>query len=410
MYNINYLKHLSPIFENSFPDKYINDVKGWGISKELLHSKNEDNTYKLLTLDIDLGSECRLSCPHCFRKSKSLKTHNPPLDYEKILNLISEAKTLGLQSIKILGAGEPFENSEIYPFLIEVSNLGIHIAVFTKGHILGADGLVKKYYGEYGFSNSIDFIRALSKINVSILLGFNSFKKDVQEAFVGVTPNHKIANYVELRDRALSILIHEGFNKYKPNEASRLALIAAPIKPENIDEIFDIYVWGRRRNIYVLSCPTTVSGLGIYELEREKAVYDFKEYVKDLKQLYIKIYIWNIENNLMTLDKFLEEGVSLYPGAHPCNQVAAGMYITLNGKVMICPGRDDESFTIENDVRNKSLKEIWFNSSTYKMAKQEDKFNYHCVARDGHFFEDPTSFYNEIKDNVIKYFNNNGNK
>lgn len=401
---VNYLKHISPVFPENFPQNYINDVEGWGVDENLLHSKNEDGKYKLLTLDIDFGSDCRLSCPHCFRKSKPLKTTNDPIDYLEMLEVIKEAKQLGLKSIKILGAGEPFENESLIPLLRKVSEYDIHTAIFTKGHILGADGLVKKYFGKYGFTNSVDFIRELKSLKTSILLGFNSFKRDIQESFVGVTPNNKLANYVELRDRALSILVDEGFNDYNPGKASRLALIAAPIKPENIDEIFEIYSWGRRRNMYVLSCPTTVSGLGIYELEREKAVYNFDDYIEKLKDLYTKIYIWNIEKGLMSYEQFIKEGVSLYPGAHPCNQVAAGMYITLNGKVMICPGRDDDSFAIEENLREKSLLDIWVNSPTYKMAANEKTFNFRCVARDGHFFEDPDSFYNIIYERVKKHF------
>jgi len=37
-------------------------------------------------------------------------------------------------------------------------------------------------------------------------------------------------------------------------------MIVASIKPKNVDEIFDIYTWARVCNIYMLSCPTTVSG------------------------------------------------------------------------------------------------------------------------------------------------------
>jgi hypothetical protein len=80
------------------------------------------------------------------------------------------------------------------------------------------------------------------------------------------------------------------------------------------------------------------------------------------------------------------------------------MYITRGGKVVRCPGRDDDSFIVDNDVRSKPLKEIWINSKNYQLAKQEDTFNFHCIARDGHLIKTPAKFYSEIKKAVIKKF------
>ena len=103
----------------------------------------------------------------------------------------------------------------------------------------------------------------------------------------------------------------------------------------------------------------------------------------------------------MTIEQFEEEGVSLYPGCHPCNQVAAGFYITLRGVVTRCPGRDDPDCVVTNDIRRSTLKDVWLNSENYKLASKESEFNYHCIARDGHFFEEPEKFYDPIKKRVL---------
>lgn len=401
------LTGIDKYFTDRFPKNYINDVKGWGVSKEKLHSKLPDGTYKLLTLDLDFGSDCSLHCPHCFRKSNALDTTAPELSFEEALDIIKQAKELGLESIKILGAGEPFENPQFLSFLAAVRKLDVDVAIFTKGHVLGSNQLANDFFGSYGIKSSEGLIKFINNLKVSILLGFNSFHPNIQEDFVGLNRGkwkYK-EDFISLRNQALHKLIKYGFNKYIEGQPTRLALIAAPIKPINVDENFEIYRFGRRRNMYVVSCPTTYSGLGKIEFEKENKDYDFSWYIEKLKELYTKIYIWNIEHNLMTLDQFKEEGVSLYPGAHPCNQVAAGMYITLKGVVIRCPGRDENGAEICHDVRKQPLKEIWINSSNYLLAKK-DRYNYRCIARDGIFFRPQDNFYEDVFNRVLNGLKN----
>ena len=90
--------------------------------------------------------------------------------------------------------------------------------------------------------------------------------------------------------------------------------------------IFGLYIWARLRNIYMVSCPTTISGKGLDEFEREK---NFSDYIPRLIKLYSKIYIWAIGTNLIPLEKFKRDRVSLYPGCHICNQIAAGFFLNL---------------------------------------------------------------------------------
>jgi organic radical activating enzyme len=394
------------VIPESFPGKlpagYVNDVLGWGVPPGLLHSKLEDGTYRLLTLDIDFGQTCSLNCPHCFRKSQLLSTGRPPLTFEELTGVLREAKDLGLVSVKFLGAGEPFEAPGILEMLQLLKEWNIRAAIFTKGYILGSDEFTEIFFGKsHGITKARDLIERLNALDVSILLGFNSFRHEIQDDFIGKRYSI-IKNYPELRDRALRWLIEAGFNCFVPGQPTRLALIAAPIKPENIDEIMDIYVWGRRRNMYPLSCPTTYSGLGKAEFEREKKM-DFEAYIEALKDLYTKIYLWNMENGVITLGDLKREGVSLYPGCHPCDQVAAGMYVTLEGLVIRCPGRDDISYIEYPDIRKRSsLKDVWMKSKNYGLASQEDKLNYQCLARDGFFFRENHRFYSEIFERILR--------
>jgi hypothetical protein len=402
------LDSIDVVFEGRFPEGYINNVAHWGnFAKRELHQMSEEGTYLLKHLDIDFGNYCSLRCPHCFRRDDRLDSAGESgfLSEQEILSYISEAKDLGLESVKFLGRGEPFENRKFMGFLERLHAIGIKASVFTKGHVIGDDRLAATYNSEYGIQTGQQLAYGLKELDVSILLGFNSFDVETQGSYVGIDRS-PITDYVHLRDTALERLVKAGLNRYVPGKATRLALITAPVKPENIEEVSDIYVWGRRRNMYVLSCPSTVSGKGIDETERVK--HD-SEYLEKLKNEYVKNYIFNIENGLMTLEQFQEEGVSLYPGAHPCTQTAAGMYLTLSGKVIRCPGRADEQSTFTENIRNeRSLKEVWMKSENYRRAQgrirspEGNDFNYHCPARDGYSLS--ASFYQDIKERVLKHF------
>ncbi|PKM91215.1 hypothetical protein CVU82_04170 [Candidatus Falkowbacteria bacterium HGW-Falkowbacteria-1] len=401
------LKNIAETFTGRFPKNYKNTVAHWGnFETKELHQANSDGTQKLLHLDIDLGNNCMLDCPHCFRRDDrfDLDLKQNFLKEGEILDYLKEAKVLGLRSVKFLGRGEPFENRNFIGFLRQLKCLDIKASVFTKGHVIGSDNLAKKFNSHYGINNGKQLAAELKKLDTSILLGFNSFDYDMQKQFVD-SGNLKLKNYPELRDRALSLLVEAGLNNYCEREATRLALVAAPIKPENIHEIFSIYKWGRRRNIYVVSCPSNLSGKGLDEAKR---VRHFKDYIPQLIDLYSQIYIWNIRNGLQTLEQFLTEDVSLYPGCHPCNQVAAGMYLTLSGKIFRCPGRCDNISTFIDDIRKvNSIKEVWMQSENYKRAEGIG-FNYHCPARDlpneNNLKTLPSNFYREIRKNVLAAF------
>jgi len=393
-----------------FPKDYVNDVSYWGNnSKEDLHSCFKDGTAKMLSMDLDFGDACSLRCPHCFRRDDrfDVMSFGNKLTDEEIYNYIKEAKKLGLKTIKILGRGEPFQNKKFLKFLRDMTKLNIGVSVFTKGHVIGSDRLAKAYNKDYGIETSEQLVKELKKLKVSLLLGFNSFDKKMQESFVGIDKS-PIKNYVELRDRALVLLTKAGFNEYVKGKPTRLAMISSPIKPENMNEILEEFIWARVRNIYMLSCPTTLSGKGIDEFKRAVSTYNVKNtnktqyerYIEDLEKLYAEIYIWSIKKGLVKKDIFKEDGVSLYPGCHPCNQTASGVFLSLSGQVLQCPGRVTGDALFAKDIReHKNLKEVWMNSTNYKRAKKSKAFNYHCVARDGYSL--PGNFYSEIKKRVL---------
>lgn len=343
-----------------FPDNYVNDVNGWAFDKATI----EANKGNLLTIDIDFGSYCSLNCPACFRKKNAVDEVSHELKFDDIVDVILQAKKLGLRSVKFLGAGEPLENPEILEMLRFIKSQDLIPLIFTKGQTIGDDNLVSKYFGDFGITTGKELVKELNRCNASILLSFNSFDDEVQSKLVGGS-----RSYMNIRNRALKLLTEEGFNNSNP---TRLALINSPLTKSTIGEAFEIYKWGRLRNLYTIITPSMVSGRAkgngwkkITPLENE------------IIKLYVDIYKFNIETGLQTLEQIQAEGISSYAGCHPCNQVATGMYVTLNGKVLSCPGTE-ESF--EGNYWEKSINDIWENSENHTRA---GVFNCGCFAKEG---------------------------
>ena len=345
-----------------FPRNYINDINGWAFDIETIQS----NKGKLLTLDIDFGSYCSLNCPFCFRMNNTVDENEREIKYEDLVNIILEAKTLGLRSVKFLGKGDPFENKGFLDFLRFLHSESVIPLVFTKGHIIGDDDAVFKYFSQYEIFSGEELAAELKRLNVSIMLGFNSFSAKKQNRMVG----RKGSDYTHIRNRALKLLVDAGLNDGNPTS---LALAINPITIWNIDEAFEVYKWGRMRNLYCIVTPSMISGRA-----KDKTWEAITPPKEQIQELYTNIYEFNIETGLQSKKQVLKEGVSAYAGGHPCNQVATGMYISLNGVVLSCPGSEEK---IEGNIWEQSLTEIWNMSSNKK--ERAGKFNCGCIAKDG---------------------------
>jgi len=368
-------------YDDKYPSDLINDVNGWAFSEEYLKKK----LGKLLTLDIDFGINCSLNCPHCFRKDNQVdKLSEEMLSYKEIKEYIYKAKELGLHSVKFLGKGEPFEEENLIDFLKFLNRLDIIPLIFTKGHVIGDDDLAKKYFKKYNVTNSNDLVLLLKELNVSILLGLNSFYPNIQDKMVG-----NIEGYTLKRNRALELLAKAGFNRTNP---TKLCIASNPITNENLNEMYEIYIWARQRNIYPIITTTMISGRA--ELNNYWERITPKE--KKLIELYTSIYIYNIKSGIQTLEQIENEGIASYAGAHPCNQISSGMYITLNGTVLRCPGDDLTAF---GNITSKSLSNIWHDSENYGRC---GRFNCGCPPKWGKSI--PYNLFTNVMINIKKHF------
>ncbi len=371
------MPQIIPNIPEFFPEKFQNTMLYFGFfSKEEI----EQNKGKLLMLDIDFGRYCSLECPGCFRKSNVVDDlEQGDLSYKELISLIDDAKELGLQSVKICGAGEPTQNSRFFQFVQDMTKRDIGVAVFTKGQVLGNDGEAKRFNRKYGITTAKDLCERLYDLKVSFMLSFQSFFTEKQDALVGGIEGH---SYV--RNQALENLVAAGFNRTNP---TRLALELGPITKDNYDEIFDLYVFARKRNIYLIPNFLMVSGKQIDKNFLDQ--YDCTEEQK--RDLFVRIYSWNIKHSIQTLEQIRNEGASCMPGIHPCNQVAVGLYVTANGNIVGCPGFG-EIGDIEGNVKRENIRDVW-NRSKNKTLRA-GIFNCRCPPKDG--ITIPNRLYNEV--------------
>lgn len=349
-------------FEGEFPSDYQNSFPYWGFfSREEI----EANKGKLLMLDVDFGRYCSLACPGCFRRNNIVDdTEEDDLTYSELIKVIDKAKDLGLQSVKICGVGEPTQNNKFLQFVREMTERDVGVAIFTKGQVLGSDKETRKFNKNYGIESAQELSNVLYDLKTSIMLGFQSFDTKTQDQMFGK------AGHTLVRNRALENLVNAGFNIPNP---TRLALVNAPVTNQTYNEAFDIYVYGRERNIYPVTAVLMTSGKQIDKEFLKK--HDMTSQQKI--DLWTRIYSWNIDHGLQTLEQIREEGVSVLPGAHPCNQLAVGIYVTAKGGVIGCPG-----FTqVEGNVRKEGIKEIWERSQNKKL--RVGVFNCKCPPKEG---------------------------
>lgn len=353
-------------------------IQYWGF-----FTQEEVNSGKLLMLDIDLGRKCSLRCPHCFRR------HNIVDDCEvvdlstaELIAIIDQAIPLGLQSLKICGAGEPTEHEDFLFFIREMTQRNIGVAVFTKGHVLGSDFFVREIYKKYGITSALLLCQELFKLKVSFMLNYQSANPVLQDELVG-----NVKGYTQIRDQAYENLKRAGFNSCMP---TRLGLHNAPLCPKILPEALTIVEKARNDNVLPSLAAHMISGKQLTSdfLRKQELTIEQKF------TLWEAIYSLNIEQGIQTLAEIEEYGISALPGVHPCNQLACGLYLTLKGKVVTCPGYNK----ILGDIREESIGQIWQEAPKIWAGQ----VNCHCPPKDGQTI--PEDLYQIVLERLLKKF------
>jgi len=284
---------------------------------------------KILCMRIELGRECNLKCIYCYTDGGEPLPNE--LKYEEIKSLINQGKELGIESIIIIGAGEPVI-SPFFKELIEyINSKGIIPVIFTNS-----------------ISITKDMAEFLYNKNSSVMIKLDSFNANIQDFLTD-----KRGSYSKIQ-KGLDNLINAGFTDIQKTNKFRLG-ISFVTNTHNINEIKDIWKFCRDNNIYPNQEILTPNGRGRNIVNLIPTIAQYKKLKLELLELDQKEY-----------------GFDWLPYTPltgcGCLQFLYSVYITCEGYVRPCAGVEIK----QENIREKPLKEI-LNTNFFQLCLYIDK-------------------------------------
>lgn len=181
-----------------------------------------DNNHPLMMM-LDFSNRCNLNCIYCFSKANEHEKINNELTFDNYLNILKQAKNMGVKTVFIPGAGEPTIDRNFWKILPIIKKFGMTPIIFTNGSNLTEEQIEELYNN-----------------GATVGIKVNSFIPKHQNFLAGVE------RYTKKRDKTLKLLIKKGFNKTKP---TRLWLDNLVCK-QNYNEIKKIFFYCRENNIW----------------------------------------------------------------------------------------------------------------------------------------------------------------
>ena len=94
-----------------------------------------ESTFDLTSLYLYQTDSCNLCCSHCWISPKFSQRKQNGIPFDSLKRPISDAKALGLQSVKITG-GEPLLYNELPSLLSFLDSQGLNVSIETNGTLL----------------------------------------------------------------------------------------------------------------------------------------------------------------------------------------------------------------------------------------------------------------------------------
>jgi MoaA/NifB/PqqE/SkfB family radical SAM enzyme len=310
-------------------------LKGWDILKEDFKNPN-----CLPVVDFRAMTP---SCPHdcffCFT-DKNKKT----LSLKEIKRIICEIKDMGARGIDFLGEGEPTIDKDFFEIVEFTSSLGVIPVVFTEA----ATKLRNR-----------DFVRRLKASGASVVPKCDSM---LNLQYQNEVVKDKTGKYFDQRNKAVELLIEEGFNEINPDGTTRLGFDMV-ISNRNINEVENMLKVCRQNNIYVMFSFYLPSGRSAKE-DFDQNLCPTLIQIQEMQKLISEIDKWfgfkhQIWNNFATIG--CVERLQIYG----------------DGRVSPCPGNE----TIIGKVQDFSIRELNQMILSEFPAHNPCSFNGNCIYR-----------------------------
>ncbi|NVO10828.1 MAG: radical SAM protein [Bacteroidales bacterium] len=339
-----------------FPKQII--IKYHENLKILYTYKPDEFVYKELDFDsvrlnqspavitIMVTNRCVTNCIYCYADKSQEVTCTIP--FERIKELIKEAKNLKIKSIQI-GGGEFFLYKNWYELLSELYKYGFYKNfISTKVPISENDIIKLKQFPYLTYQFSFD---SLSEQKINKIL-------DVPGSYV-----EKMKHTLELMDKhglsyhVISVLTNLNSNK---EELTEMHSYLSTLK--NIKE------WQARIAYRSLYSSTEFESIKLQEQDRQD-VFAHLEELNNLKTLKVSIDKSVIEKGYFTA----ENGSKSFLGSS-CSANRSHMYILPEGNVTICEQMYWKKRFIIGNILENSIEEVWNSAASLKWVnmKKED--------------------------------------
>ncbi len=302
-------------------------------------------------------NNCNLTCLPCISRGRPLFQPKEELSKDSYLKIIKEAANLGVKRFDICGGGEPFMRAEVtLAIMKKIKSFGLKGSISTNGTLLTKEmieQIVRMGWDEIRFSvngpNSRidDHIRGVSgafRKSTETIKTFAYFKRKLNQSIPSIvlTPiltslnYNKLCEFVELaHSLGIDTVLLQPFMSETPQDPERIS--------EKMRKKISQRIRVKKRQIKKLQfyLEKAKKLAGRYKLTNNFDFIGRNEVKKTTDEL------------IFSDSKKCSENLML---AVPCYVPWWLIDINTLGEVNLCSGTQ-----IKEDVREKSLKEIWLN-------------------------------------------------
>lgn len=335
--------------ELDLPPAHGFTMAGWDFSSQEVSDAIAG--HRMLNPAMELGTNiCPWNCDFCFTESplnqdgRKSRLENE-LSIGRRLRLIEEAADLGAKSINFVGAGEPTIDPDFWKLVEKMKEKSITPIIYTEA------SLKLRHPG---------FAKRLFDLGATIVLKVNSLcNQEYQDRVLrGVRPKVGVPthSYFEERERAIDVIMDEGFAETSPTRFAFDTIICR----ENVGEIEYIHRYGRARNIFVIFVNYLPSGRTV---DGHTTAIGWDEQHEIFRTLAA---IDETEFGIKHASHFP------YSGGVPCTIRGLGLFVKIQGTVFDCPGELQSLGNLKSD----SLAEVWARAREITL-----RFNGGCLPR-----------------------------
>ncbi|MEM5829482.1 MAG: radical SAM protein [Candidatus Aenigmatarchaeota archaeon] len=309
---------------------------------------------KSLPYSIELSPtlRCNLNCLFCWRYGKKIE-YGDELTLEEYKRILKEAEELKVREIRIIGGGEPLLRKDTFELMKEVKKHGMFGYICTNGTLFSDEAI--KTLVSIGWDHVKISVHAPDKKTQDFLAQGKSFERQIKN----------IKSFV-------------GWKRKLKSESPKIE-IGLVLNRLNFRKVMDMVKLVKKLNVqaFFIEPITVYTKIGKNLKLRNEESEEFKEIARkaysisngletNLQQFFSRELIEKTGKMLEEIKKLVKSVRDDFLSI-PCYEPWWRMGIRVDGWVCPCGFLDQN--TREN-VRNKSLKEIWFGEYFEERRKQ----------------------------------------